>query len=250
MAASAPSSPRRGRAIFWGLHAVEHALRSGRYRGEELYLSIDRRADPLRMLAQSEGLATHQVSALQLKKLEPRARQALLFCRPLAGEPSTLRQIVAQEEAQEHSLILLCDGITDLHNIGAIIRSAYHFRVAAVVLASHHTPRDWAQIAYASTGSCFHLSLIPHQNIANSLRMLQEHNYWVIGADMMGESLQQVSLTYSHVALVVGDEERGIRQLTRTHCDKIISIPGDNRESLNVSVATAILLYELRRPHL
>ena len=226
---------------------VEQALRCGYYQPLELYATQEADTSALLKYAQSQSLAIRRTTPAHLRKIDSRARQALLVCTAIPRS-HTLRHIIAQESTHKYSLIVLCDGITDVHNIGAIIRSAHHFSVGALVLASRHSPRDQALLAQSSTGSSFYVPLLTHQNIANSLMLLRTHNYWIVGADMTGESLYDFKLAHSHIALVVGDEQQGLRRLTRTYCDHLIAIPGaPTVDSLNVSVATAIFLYELSR---
>ena len=248
------SRPSGRTQVFWGLHAVASALRSERYTPLELFLSVTGpTVAPLIRLAREHSLPIQNISPLQLKKMSnPNARQAALVCRVSDQSHSarTLREVIASDSSKKESLIVLCDGVTDIHNIGAIIRSAHHFSVSAVVLATRHTPHDEALLAHASTGSSFCVPLVSHQNIANSLTLLREHNYWIIGADTNGTPLHTTNLHYPHRALVVGDEHQGLRTLTRQRCDHLVALPGaTSLDSLNVSVATGILLYEFSRPH-
>jgi len=145
--------------------------------------------------------------------------------------------------------ILVClDQVTDPHNLGAVIRSAEGAGATGVVLPAHGSARVTPAVCRASAGAVEHLPLAVVPNLARYLAEIKGPELWAYAADAEGSlSMWDADLT-GGVALVLGAEGRGVRPLVRRTCDALISIPlAGHVESLNVSVATAVLLYEARR---
>jgi 23S rRNA (guanosine2251-2'-O)-methyltransferase len=145
-------------------------------------------------------------------------------------------------------IVLVLDQLTDPHNVGAILRSAVAFGVTAVVVQDRHAPPQGGVLAKAASGA---LDLVPYVevvNITRALEKLAEHGFWRIALAGDGAESLQSAIPAGDVALVLGSEGDGIRRLVREHCDTAALIPIDGAmESLNVSNAAAIALYELRR---
>jgi 23S rRNA (guanosine2251-2'-O)-methyltransferase len=145
-------------------------------------------------------------------------------------------------------IVLVLDQLSDPHNVGAILRSAAAFGVTAVVVQDRHAPPQSGALAKAASGA---LDLVPYVevvNITRALEKLAEHGFWRIALAGDGEQSLQAAIPAGDVALVLGSEGDGIRRLVREHCDTAALIPiGGAMESLNVSNAAAIALYELRR---
>ena len=146
------------------------------------------------------------------------------------------------------NILVLIDHITDPRNLGAIIRSCAFFGVSDVVLPSRRQVHvtnasvNTAQGGFALTS----VTIVP--NLTTFIKTLKSRGYWVIGTDMSGTPLKQVAAEFKQVALVVGSEEKGLSELVKKNCDVIATITSCGRtlESLNVSVALGICLYELR----
>jgi 23S rRNA (guanosine2251-2'-O)-methyltransferase len=150
----------------------------------------------------------------------------------------------AIEELDPQRLVLVLDQITDPHNVGAILRSAAAFAVEAVVITSRHSPEMTGVLAKAASAALEHVPLVTVPNLARALDALKEKNVFVVGLDSTGDSDLATVPLRAPLALVVGAEGKGLRQLTRTHCDAVarIALPG-RIKSLNVSNATALALY-------
>jgi 23S rRNA (guanosine2251-2'-O)-methyltransferase len=150
--------------------------------------------------------------------------------------------------AAEHPLLVCLDQVTDPHNLGAVARSAEGAGATGVVVPSHGSARVTPAVARASAGAVEHLPIAVVQNLARYLTEVKGPDLWVWGAASNGGTpLWQADLD-GGVAFVLGAEGRGLRPLVRRACDGIVSIPlGGQIESLNVSVAAAVLLYEVRR---
>jgi len=173
-----------------------------------------------------------------------RDHQGLLaYCEPY-------RYAEAYELAGGDRPLLVClDGVTDPHNLGAVSRSAEGAGATGLVLPAHRSARVTPAVCRASAGAIEHLPVAVVTNLARFLAEIKRPELWVYGAEAGAEtSLWQAELAGDGVAFVLGAEGKGIRPVVRRACDDAISIPLAGRiESLNVSVAASLLLYEARR---
>jgi len=145
-------------------------------------------------------------------------------------------------------LILILDEIQDPHNVGAILRGAECSGVNGIILTKHHSATITSTVTKVSAGATEHIKICQVNNLAQTIDELKEKGFWIVGS-----SLENVK-TYTEVdykipiALIVGNEEKGIRKLTASKCDFLVKIPMSGKiQSLNVSVATGILLFEILR---
>jgi len=155
---------------------------------------------------------------------------------PLAAPPI--------EELATDGLVLVLDQITDPHNVGAIFRSAAAFAVAAIVTTARHSPDATGVLAKASSGALEHVPFVTVQNLARGLAALKERGFLVIGLDSSGDDDLAGLPLRRPLALVLGAEGKGLRQLTKETCDHVarLDLPGAI-QSLNVSNAAAVALY-------
>jgi len=151
------------------------------------------------------------------------------------------------DAAHEPALLLVLDGVTDPHNLGACLRSADAFGAHAVIVPKDRAVGVNATVAKAASGAAETIPVIAVTNLARSLRDIKERGLWIVGVDAGGESLDAADLS-GPLALVLGAEGGGLRRLTREHCDRIVGIPMHGSvESLNVSVAAGVVLFMARR---
>ncbi len=171
--------------------------------------------------------------------------------RPDAGLPpespaGSLRARLA-EISVPTALILLLDQINDPHNLGAILRSADQFGAELVILPTRRAARETQTVLKTSAGASLYVPVASVPNLAAGLEAAKEAGFWVYGADLDGQRLEAVRFE-GRVALVLGSEGTGLRRLVRERCDALVRIPsGGHVDSLNVSVAAGILMYEVRR---
>lgn len=175
--------------------------------------------------------AVHQGIAVQVQKCE-----SLLLHEVLA----------LVEDLPKKPPIVLLDQITDPHNIGAILRSAAAFNVAAVITPKDHGAHESAVMAKAASGALDMVPLIEVTNLAQALREIKEAGYWIYGLDGNASESLHEHKNMHHCALVLGAEGKGMRRLTAELCDHLVRLPmAEKMESLNVSNAAAIALYHM-----
>ena len=168
----------------------------------------------------------------------------------LADAPSrwTLEQVVSVEP---RPLIVVLDGVEDPHNVGAILRTADAVGATAVVRQERHAAALGPAAARASAGAMAHVRIVDVVNVARAIETLKSLGVWVVGLDSEGaQPYDRIDFRPS-TALVVGAEGEGLRRLVREHCDFIAALPMRGHvSSLNVSVATGVVLYEALRQRL
>jgi len=247
-------SDSKAQTVF-GLHAVRAALKYDPGRIVQVWLERGRRDGRMQQLAQAlQGLSVpvQRVARQELDRLtDSAAHQGVVIL--YAGQPpqneSQLWELLDQLDAPPFLLIL--DQVQDPHNLGACLRSADAAGVQAVI-----APRDNAvgltpTVHKVASGAAGMLPFFQVTNLARVLRQIRDRGIWLIGA--AGEAEQAVyeaDLT-GPLALVVGAEDTGLRRLTRENCDLLVRIPMQGHvDSLNVSVATGVLLFEALRQRL
>ncbi|MFP4565235.1 MAG: 23S rRNA (guanosine(2251)-2'-O)-methyltransferase RlmB [Spirochaetaceae bacterium] len=242
------STDRGGRGVYAGYHAVFEALRSSRLSGTVYLAGGNRKARDIEEQARRRGLPVEHVDAEELARLGgAHARGAVLVGAVVSqGSPKSLEGFLSSLEARV-SLVVVLDGITDPHNVGAILRSADQFGADLVISRERRAASDTATLTRTSAGASAHVPRLTVTNIAQSLVRLQEAGFWVYGAAADGTDVLSVDFG-GRVALVLGSEGEGLSRLVRERCDELVSIPTRGHvDSLNVSVAAGILMYEVRR---
>ncbi|ANJ67785.1 23S rRNA (guanosine(2251)-2'-O)-methyltransferase RlmB [Halothiobacillus diazotrophicus] len=253
----AGGKPRQTADWLAGFHAVEAALRHDGERVQEVIFELgrqDKRAQQLRELAAEVGVAYRDAPATYFAERvradrELGRHQGVLakYLPAPAGDEHDLLALL--DGLREPAFLLVLDGVTDPHNLGACLRSAEAAGVHAVIV-----PRDRAvgltpTVRKAASGAAERLPFIQVTNLARTLAALKERFIWIVGAAGGGMvSLYESDFATESVALVMGSEGEGMRRLTQEHCDQLIYIPmAAPVESLNVSVAAAVCLFEFRR---
>jgi len=148
------------------------------------------------------------------------------------------------EDIAPGGIALVLDQITDPHNVGAILRTAAGFAVAAVITTARHSPEATGVLAKSASGALEYVPMVTVQNLARALERLRERGYLLVGLDSTGDGDLDNAALRAPLALVLGAEGKGLRQLTRVTCDQVarLDLPG-RVKSLNVSNAAALALY-------
>jgi 23S rRNA (guanosine2251-2'-O)-methyltransferase len=240
------SSPK----VLFGFHAVGVRLRTAPKSIVELYVDATRKDARMRQFlqkAQEAGLRTIESDGLRLARLAGSAGHQGVVARvePLA-QTSSLDDLL--DALQAPPLLLVLDGVTDPHNLGACLRVADGAGAHAVIAPKDHAVGVNATVAKVASGAAETVPYFMVTNLARTLGELKERNIWCLGlSDEATQTLYQSDLK-GPTALVMGAEGTGLRQLTRKTCDALVSIPMLGAvESLNVSVASGICLYEAVR---
>jgi len=238
--------------VAYGIHAVRVLLTRHPQRVRRVLLAGGRdagRVAEIRALALGAGVQVASADDAQLAKLAEGERHQGVVAEvvPRAGDPETQLE-EALEAAGTAPLLLVLDGVQDPHNLGACLRSADAAGVAAVIV-----PRDRAAgltpvVRKVAAGAAETVPLVSVVNLARTLRDLKARGIWLVGTDDAADkSLYEADLK-GPLALVMGSEGEGMRRLTRECCDQLVSIPMAGAvESLNVSVATGVALFEAVR---
>jgi len=240
------------RTALAGFHAVTARLRNAPQTIESLYYDPSRRDARMRQLlerAQQASVRPIPVEAERLQALvgQTRHQGVVALCARLEHVHS-LQQ--ALDQIGDESLLLLLDGITDPRNLGACLRTAEAAGVAAVVLPRDRSASLSSSALKAASGAVESLPVIAVVNLARSMDEIKEAGVRIVGADHAApSSLYELDLR-GPLAWALGAEGHGLRRLTRERCDELARIPlAGQVESLNVSVAAGICLFETRRRH-
>ncbi len=236
--------------MIFGFHAVTARLRHDASTIEEIYVDAsrhDRRMGDLLRAAKGANVRIIQADDERLDSMVGTRRHQGVVAR--AGEMSLARNLAELLDAvQGPPLLLLLDGVTDPHNLGACLRVADGAGAHAVIAPKDRAVGLNATAAKVASGAADTAPYITVTNLARTMRELQERDIWLTGTDDEAEgTLYDVEYT-GGTAFVMGSEGEGLRRLTRENCDRLVSLPMmGSVESLNVSVASGICLYEARR---
>lgn len=240
------------REQIFGLHAVEAALQSPTGRVIEIWLvdaRDDKRAANIKKLAAEQNIQTVPVSRQDLDERlgDARHQGCLAFCKPLqAWGEKHLDTFL--DNLEETPFLLVLDGVQDPHNLGACLRTAEAAGVHAVVVPKDRAAGLTAAAIKISSGAAERVPFVQITNLARFLRELQQRGIWVIGTSGESETTHYQADFKGPLALVLGAEGTGIRRLTRECCDQVVFIPMlGQAESLNVSVAAGVCLFEAQR---
>ena len=231
-----------------GFHAVASRLRQRPQSVRALYAATGRDDPRMRDLvarASAAGVDVRQADAQRLTELAGTDRHQGVAAVVDATIPQvSLDELVAG--LAEPALLLVLDGVTDPHNLGACLRNADAFGAHAVIVPRDRAAGVNATVAKAASGAAETVPVIAVTNLARTLGELKDLGLWIVGADAGGERLPQADLG-GPLAWVLGAEGSGLRRLTRERCDRIVGIPlYGSVESLNVGVAAGICLYATR----
>jgi 23S rRNA (guanosine2251-2'-O)-methyltransferase len=248
--------------MIFGIHPIEEALRSGK-KLDRLYIRSGRKSKPitdLLHLAKSQGVDVrfepYERLTARVQKMQNR------FCTPgdvashqgVVGIMATYAYVAFEEllsRIQQHHeppFLLVLDNIQDPHNLGAILRSAECAGVHGVIIPKHKSVGITSTVAKISAGATAYISVCRVTNLASAIKALKKHALWIVGTSHTAQRRYDTVDFTMPVAIVIGNEEKGIRKLVAEKCDMVVSIPLCGRiSSLNASVSSAIVMFEVRR---
>ena len=228
-----------------GRNAIKEALRAD-MPIQRILVQEDLNKGPVQdilKIAKEQRIEVRRVGAKQLQKYGTEHQGVVAFVASVAFQE--LDEVLTKEEGTP--LLILLDGIEDPHNMGAIIRTAECAGATAVLIPKRHSAPINATVAKTSVGAISHVPLVQIGNVAQTIEQLKKYGFWILGADMGGESMYASDMKVPLV-IVIGNEGKGISRIVKEKCDFIVSIPMFGEiNSLNASVAAALLMYEAVR---
>ncbi len=236
--------------LIYGRNPVKEAYRAGKT-VEKLYMqkgALDPMLSNIYNLAKEQRTVISYVDNFTLNKLSSNGNHQGVIASVTDFEYSSVQDIIDDTKSQgKNILLILLDGITDPHNLGAIIRSAECFGASGIVIPKHRSVSVNDTVCKIASGATEFMPVAKVTNINDTIRELKEQNIWVYATDFDGKTPSCENLT-GDIAIVIGSEGEGIKHLTKQLCDGTLTIPQYGKiNSLNASVATGIMLYEISR---
>lgn len=231
-----------------GFHAIEEKIKSGDAAGPLLVAKSGPRAKAIISLAQEAKITINRVGTHELDRIASDHKGIALAVEDARSlKEISIKNFVSALGDKKDSLVVILDEITDPHNYGAILRSCDQFGVDLVVTRNKRTAKHADVVSKTSAGASAWMPQAETANLHRAIEELKEAGFWIYGADMDGEAAYKIKLK-GRIVIIMGSEGAGIGRLLRESCDSMISIPGYGKvDSLNVSVAAGVLLYEARR---
>lgn len=236
-----PAGRRSESHFIYGIHPALAALANPR----RTVLRVIGTANALARLAENGARLPSPPQEVTPRDLD-RLLGAEAVHQGIALEVAPLEPLLV-ETVRDARLIVVLDQVTDPHNVGAILRSALAFGADAVLSTARHAPEETGVLAKAASGALDRLPLVSVPNLARALGHLADFGFFRIGLDSEGPTTLEAALHGDRIALVLGAEGKGLRRLTREHCDAVARLPmAGPLASLNVSNAAAVALYAVR----
>lgn len=248
--------------LIIGRKPVLEALNSGEHISQVYILFGQQGAviNAIRVAAKKRGIKINQIPQDKFRQLVKDKNAQGVIAVKSSQKFYTLQEIIEfskNKNLQTHSfnkslsevpLLLILDSIQDTHNVGAILRTAECSGVDGVIVTKHNSAPINETVAKTSAGASELVKICQVNNLANTIDELKKEGFWIVGS-YLGNSKPYTEIDYKiPIALIVGNEEKGIRKLTADKCDFLVNIPMKGKiQSLNVSVATGILLFEILR---
>lgn len=238
--------------VIFGINPLLEDLKSQAGRVNKIIVAQGRGGEALQKvlkLAKQKGVHVEfrEKSYLDTKVAQGLHQGIIGFCEPFAY--ATVDDIIANRHPDlKYNLILILDGITDPQNLGTLIRTAHCFGANGVIIPDNRSASVTGTVIKASAGAAHYTSVATVVNLANTIDYLKSQGFWIYGTDpAAGTNLDSLDFD-GHMGLVMGSEGKGMRPLIRRKCDFLFSIPTMGKiDSLNVSVAAGIILYEILR---
>ena len=237
--------------IVYGVHTVTESLEANT--GNKLYIQDDLRGknvDAIKALAAEKKVSISWTPKKTLSDMTGGAVHQGFVLRVSEFAYSELSDIMDKVEQEENPLILILDGLNDPHNFGSILRTADATQVTGVIIPKHRAVGVTPVVAKTSTGAVEHIPIARVTNLSQTLDKLKEAGFWIFGTDMDGTPSHKWN-TAGRLALIIGNEGKGISANIKKQVDEMITIPMSGHvQSLNASVAAAVLMYEVYRNRL
>ncbi len=236
-----------------GRNAVLEALKEDRKFLEILILSTGKEPilQEIQLSAKARKIPIKTVDRRKLDQLSKTSHHQGVIALVQEYEYAQMEDVIGKGRQMKNPLVVILDGIEDPHNLGSVLRSAEVFGAIGVVIPKRRAVGVTPTVAKVASGALEHMPVVQVSNLTETIKRLKKEGYWVAGG--AGESSSRVmdQSMAGPMVLVIGSEGKGISRLVREQCDYLVQIPMDGKTgSLNASVATGILLYEIFRQRL
>ncbi len=236
--------------LIIGRKPVLEALNSGE-EIQQVYILHGQKGsilDAIRIASKKRGIKCSEASTEKFKSITKNDNAQGVAAIKSEQKYFPLEEIISSSKNSPLPLLLILDSIQDTHNLGAILRTAECSGVDGVILTKHNSAQVNETVIKTSAGAAEHLKICQVNNLVQTLKGLKENGFWIAGSSLENYK-NYIQVDYKvPLALVLGNEEKGIRRLTAESCDFLIGIPMKGKiQSLNVSVAAGVLLFEILR---
>ncbi len=236
--------------LIIGRKPVLEAINSGEP-VEQVYILYGQRGPAIgavRTAAKKRGIKCNEIPASKFKSYSGSGNaQGVVALKP-SHKFFSLEELIEDSKTEKYPLILVLDSIQDTHNLGAIIRTAECCGVKGVIVTKYNSAPVNATVVKTSAGATEHVKICQVSNLINALEILKNSGFWIAGSSLENSRIYTENDYKMPLALIVGNEEKGIRRLTAEKCDFLVKIPMKGKiQSLNVSVAAGVLLFEIQR---
>ncbi len=236
--------------LIIGRKPVLEALNSGE-EIQQVYILHGQKGsilDAIRIASKKRGIKCSEASTEKFKSITKNDNAQGVAAIKSEQKYFSLEEIISSSKKSQLPLLLILDSIQDTHNLGAILRTAECSGVDGVILTKHNSAQVNETVIKTSAGAAEHLKICQVNNLVQALKELKENGFWIAGSSLENSKDYTEADYKVPLALVLGNEEKGIRRLTAESCDFLIGIPMKGKiQSLNVSVAAGVLLFEILR---
>ena len=204
--------------------------------------------ESIRVAAKKKGIKVNQVPFEKFRQITQSKIAQGVAASKSEQQYYDLYEIISESKKSQYPLLLILDSIQDTHNVGAILRSADCSGVDGIIITKNNSAPINETVVKTSAGASEHVKITLINNLAQTIDELKQKGFWIVGSYLEGAK-DYTKVDYKvPIAVIVGNEEKGIRKLTADKCDHLVRIPMKGKiQSLNVSVATGVLLFEILR---
>lgn len=245
------NNSNRNTIILYGRHPVMAVLNNPERRINKILCAKDT-FDEVKEVCLKNKINIGLINTVDKKEIDRvLPREAVhqcfaVYCQEL--EEHSLEDICILADEKPNCHVLVLDQVTDPQNIGAIIRSCVAFNTLALIIQDRNAPNEGGAMAKASAGTIEHLPICRVTNISRAIQQLKDAGFWTLGMDGYASSYIDSVEKSGKIAIIMGSEGKGMRRLVEESCDAMVKLPiSDKVESLNVSTAAAIALYEINK---
>jgi len=236
---------------IYGRKPVLEALRS-EAEIEVIYIAFGQHGDVINQIfsaAKKRGIKITQLSTQKFDNLSEGQNSQGVIALKSSQKYFELDEIISESKKSKFPFLLILDTIQDPHNLGAILRTSECAGVDGIIVTTNQSAPITNTAEKISAGAVSYLKICKVNNLVHSIEKLKKEGFWIVGSHLTADSKNYTELDYKMpLALIVGNEEKGIRKLVAENCDFLIKIPMKGKiDSLNVSVSTGVLLFEINR---